>query len=285
MTATPTRTHSARPGGGVMLAALGLAGMLAGCAPPRGGAAPMVLDRTAAAPAASSEDGCGPQVRVFVSAGDLLGAPPRPAGGPAELAAELARENAALDRLQAAFDALVYCRWTEVRLVRDAASFGRLAQPTARARVAQTTARLRADLVRANEFRDRAAGRAAALDAAAGRAPGGRTAVAPRVVLTATATEAVPLRAGPDGSSREVGRIAPRSEVQVAAAPNGFALVQAGALRGFARAESLTRLPTPATGPEELRILAASNVARREIFAETVALAQRAAETGFDTSL
>ena len=84
-------------GGAVKRAALAL--LLAGCVPQPG---PVVAG-------GDSGDGCGPQAVVFVQAGDVLGEPPRRTG-PAtaeQLAAELMRENAAIERLQIAFDALL----------------------------------------------------------------------------------------------------------------------------------------------------------------------------------
>jgi hypothetical protein len=275
------------------LIALALSGLLAACGRP-GGVAPGAAAPRPVAMAAESGDSCGPQVVVFVNAGDLFGAPPRRLHPPTadELARELAQENAAIDRLQVAFDALLYCRWTEVRLVRAEANAGRLPQATARTRIAEVTDRLRSDVGRAGQIRTQIAARTARLDAALEGAQPGMGAEVARVRaaqgkgLPAVATGPVLLRAQPDGGSAEVGRLPANEQVRLATAPHGFAAVEAGGLRGFARADAFTRIVPPADGgAEDLRTLAATNVARREAFQESLALAQRSAETGFELAL
>ncbi|MDB5372305.1 MAG: hypothetical protein JWP04_947, partial [Belnapia sp.] len=141
-----------RPSPASLLLGAGLAAALAGCMAAPGGA-PSPGHSAAADPA----DPCGPQVVVFVAAGDVFGEPPRRQGPPSaeELTRELARENAALDRLQIAFDALLYCRWTEVRVIRADAASGSIPPPQATARLAAATGRLRGDLGRAGQYRAR----------------------------------------------------------------------------------------------------------------------------------
>ena len=254
-----------------------LLALLAGCVAPPG-----------ATSSADPQDSCGPQVVVFVSAGDLFAAPPRRTAPPTaeELATELAAENAALERLQIAFDALIYCRWTEVRLIRAEAAGGRLAELPRRLSAAE--GRLQQDLARANQTRERMVARNARIEAAVEAvAPGTRAAVAagrgaglPRALASAPLV----LRVRPDATAPSVGRLVAGAEVVLRPAPGGFVLAEGGGQRGYAQGTAFTLL-TPAamaTGTDRLRSLAATNLARRENFIETLALANRSGLQRFE---
>ena len=257
----------------------GMLALLAGCAMPPG-----------AAPGADPQDGCGPQVIVFVNAGDLFAEPPRRTQPPTaeELAAELTRENAALERLQIAFDALLYCRWTEVRLIRADAASNRFPQAELPQRLGAADARLRQDLARAGQARDRMQARNARIEAAVEAvAPGTRAAIAsqrgaglPRAVASAPLI----LRLRPDATAPQVGRLVAGAEVTLRPAPGGFALAEGVGQRGYAPGSAFTLLPnTPAAGgPDRLRSLAATNLARREGFIESLTLANRSGLQRFE---
>lgn len=258
----------------------GLLLLLAGCAmPPPGHVA-----------GADPQDSCGPQVVVFVNAGDLFAEPPRRTQPPTaeELAAELARENAALERLQIAFDALLYCRWTEVRLIRAEAATNRFPQAELPQRLGAADARLRQDLARAGQARDRMQARNARIEAAVEAvAPGTRAAVAaqrgtglPRAVASAPLT----LRVRPDATAPAVGRLVAGAEVTLRPAPGGFALAEGGGQRGYAPGSAFTLLPAPppASSADRLRSLAATNLARREGFIESLNLANRSGLQRFE---
>ena len=273
-------------------AAVGLAALAAGCAPPGG--------------AFDASEGCRTQLTSFNGAGAGFLPPPddgtRAWGGgrsspdfgraaPAGLEATLAQENAELDALQIAFDALLYCRWIEARTIRAELAAGRTARPAAEARMAALRARLQRDLARAQSVLDalerRDAERAATLDAAA---PGLRRAAQAarrggptrRVVAAAT----VPLRLRPEAGAPEIGRVAAGQAVTVRPAQSGFALVEGTGLRGYAPsgAFQVAERAAPATsGPGgPVRVLAASNIAKRDNFAESLALARDAAVSGFE---
>lgn len=275
-----------------ILAGLTLA--LPGCVPDT----PPVVATVAPDPA----DSCGPQVVVFVSAGDLFRSPPRRSGphrsGPAsaaELTSELARENAALERLQIAFDALLYCRWTEVRVIRAEAATGGTARAEAPARLAVAAGRLRRDLTRAEQIKSQLGDRAARLEAAVEQAaPGTQAAVlgeraAREAPSRAVASAPVVLRLRPDPNAPEIARVTAGTEVSLRPASTGFGFVDAGPrAQGYAQAAAFTILPqrrvaVPFTaGAEgELRRLVASNVAKRDNFQESLEVAARAAEAGF----
>ena len=289
--------RSARRRGALAVAAAMLA--VTACVPPGG--------------IADSGEGCRNQVTSFNGAGDgFLGAGaqqtdpgqlPRgtvatnfgraPAASPvAGLDATLSQENAELDALQIAFDALLYCRWIEARTIRAELAANRVARPAAEARMAALRARLQRDLNRAQAVLEslerRAAAREPALEAAA---PGSRAAAQAartsgptrRVVAAAT----VPLRLRPEAGAPEIGRVPAGQAVSVRSAQSGFALVEGqGGLRGYAPsgAFQIAERAAPAlAGPGgPVRLLAATNLAKRDNFAESLGLAREAAVSGFE---
>jgi hypothetical protein len=282
----------------MLAAAIGIAG----CAPQGG--------------FADAGEGCRNQVTSFNGAGDafLSGgqqtdpgqlprgtvatnfgrAAPSPAS-PTGLDAALAQENAELDALQIAFDALLYCRWIEARTIRAELAASRVARPAAEARMAALRARLQRDLARAQAVLDglerRAAAREATIEAAA---PGTRAAAQAargggatrRVVAAAT----VPLRLRPEAGAPEIGRVPAGQAVQVRSAQSGFALVEGqGGLRGYAPSGAFQiaeRAAATAGGPGgPVRLLAATNLAKRDNFAESLGLAREAAVSGFEIAV
>ncbi|MBR0674169.1 hypothetical protein, partial [Neoroseomonas soli] len=143
-----------------MLGALAVAVVAAGCAGPGGR-----FDQA---------EGCRNQLTSFNGAGDALLAgggrwdqghfsratvtatnfTGRNAAAPAGLEAGLAQENADLDALQIAFDALLYCRWIEARTIRAELAANRVPRPAADSRMAALRARLQRDLARAQQVLD-----------------------------------------------------------------------------------------------------------------------------------
>ena len=262
--------------------AIGLALLTACVAPGGGGVA-----------GADPTDACGPQVVVFVSAGDLFGEPPRRATpATAEvLAAELTRENAALERLQIAFDALMYCRWTEVRVIRADAAAGQFPTAELPRRIAAAEGRLRQDLTRARQTRDRVAARSARIEQALEHvSPGTRAAVAAQRAAgaglpRALASAPIVLRLRPDATAASVGSLAAGAEVTLRPAPGAFVLAEGAGLRGYALSSAFTIMPprqAAATPQNPLRSLAATNIARREAFLQSLDLASQGGATRFE---
>jgi hypothetical protein len=262
---------------------------------------------------ADAGEGCRNQVNSFNGAGDAFlgsgaqqtdpGQLPRgtvatnfgraPAATPAAgLDATLAQENAELDALQIAFDALLYCRWIEARTIRAELGANRVTRPVAETRMAALRARLQRDLARAQAVLEglerRAAAREAVVEAAA---PGSRAAAQAarrggptrRVVAAAT----VPLRLRPEAGAPEIGRVPAGQAVSVRPAQSGFALVEGqGGMRGYAPSGAFQvaeRAAATTAGPASpVRVLAATNLARRDNFAESLGLAREAAVSGFE---
>jgi hypothetical protein len=104
----------------------------------------------------------------------------------------------------------------------------------------------------------------------------------------------VPLRLRPEPGAPEVAQIQASQAVQLRPAQGGFALVEtAGGQRGYAPAESFTRgggapvrlapvgpAAPAAAGTGDVRSLAASNIAQRDNFTESVRNAEAAASGG-----
>ncbi|WP_137177479.1 hypothetical protein [Roseomonas sp. AR75] len=243
--------------------------------------------------------GCGSQSALFASQGAVV-LQPAPAlarwGAPAPAApvleAELDTENALLEALQIAFDSLLYCRWIEARWVRaDVAARritpeqGRAEMGALRARVAQDLAQARAVLAaldrRADGRKDRVEAAAPGTGAVVGRRRSD-SAGAQRAVAAAT----VALRQRPEPGAPTIGRVGAGDTVMLRPAGRGFALVEGpGDLRGYAPlgAFQAPELPAQAAQAEAgVRQLAATNIARRDNFEESIALAARAAEAGFE---
>lgn len=248
-------------------------------------------------------EGCRSQLTSFTAAGDpflptrpVWSRPNLPGATEPTLETALEAENAEIEALQIAFDSLLYCRWIEARTVRADIAARRVTPDQGRARMAALKARVARDLARAQEvlaaLERRAATRDAALETAA---PGSRAATeraraergrVQRVVAAATIT----LRLRPEAGAPEIGRVGAGDAVTVRPAGNGFALVEgAAATRGYAPLgafQAIERSPAAATAAGgEVRRLAATNIARRDNFAESIALAGQAAETGFEVAV
>lgn len=266
------------------------------------GALPGCVVQVVQAPSGVGGDSCSAQSVAFLNlaqgsqpAGGI--APGRWAdGGPpvqADLAAQLAAENALLERLQIAFDALLYCRWIELRTIRADAAGGRLGRAAAQAQLTSARARPVGELEQGRHSGAGAGPRAGArcradspgLTAALGTARAGP--------LQAVAAATVPLRLRPDPAAPEVGRIAGGRSVTLRAAPSGFALIEAanGAV-GYAPVAAFNlsgRGPVAPAGSSfgsgDLRSLVATNLARRENFAESVDLSGRNLAAAFEEAI
>lgn len=295
-----TRTLVTKPAA-AWLAAASLAVLLGvpGCALPAGG---------------DAGEGCRNQLVSFNGSGDALLAPAgrwtqpgqlprgtvatdfsRGAAAPgAGLEATLRQENADIDAVQIAFDALLYCRWIEARTIRAELAANRVPRRAAETRMAALRARLQRDLARAQAVLDALESRTAQRDAVVeAAAPGSRDAArraraesgATRSVVAAAT---VPLRLRPEAGAPEIGRVAAGQAVTVRPAQSGFALVEGqGGLRGYAPtgafqiAERAPAAAVPGRGGE-VRQLVATNIARRDNFAESLSLAREAAVSGFE---
>jgi hypothetical protein len=204
------------------------------------------------------------------------------------IATDLAAENAQLDRTQIAFDQLMDCRFRSAQQIRADAASGRLARPQAQAAMDNLRARTQRDIQLAQTINTQIGRRGAEFDTAIDTvAPEAKQlAQAPSRTIPAAPRGEVKLRLRPDAGAPEVVSVSARERVTLRPARNGYAQVEtASGLRGYApasafpEARSLAARPAVAEGGD-VRSLAASNIARRDNFAESVGTADRLAQQG-----
>lgn len=212
------------------------------------------------------------------------------------IANDLAAENAQLDRTWVAYSQLMDCRFGTAQRIRNDHRAGRLTRPQAEAMLADTRARVGRDLVLARSINDKIAERGAQFDVAIeSLAPGTKDQVltGARVGRTVPvqARAAVPLRLRPNPDSPEVAQVGARERVTLRPAPGGFTLVETSAgLRGYAPASAFPEARTlgapaaqPAASQGDFRSLAATNIARRDNFTQSIGNAERLAQgQGFE---
>ncbi|WP_137181634.1 hypothetical protein [Roseomonas sp. AR75] len=217
----------------------------------------------------------------------------------ASIAGDLANENAQIDRTQLAFNQLMDCRFGTAQRIRTAYRDGTMTRPQAEASMAQVRALTQRDIQSAQAINGQISKRGTEFDTAIENvAPGTKAQVqlagasVGRVVPVQTRTT-VPLKLRPDPSAPEIARVNPRERVTLQPATGGFALVEApGGVRGYAPASAFPEarnLGSPAlevtavTAGNDVRSLAASNIARRDNFTESVSNAERAVQgQGFE---
>ncbi|UFN47777.1 SH3 domain-containing protein [Roseomonas sp. OT10] len=222
----------------------------------------------------------------------------------ASLAGDLERENAELDRTQLAFNQLMDCRFNRAQQIRTAVASGQMDRATGQAQMADLRQRTQRDIALAQQINQQIGTRGAEFDTAIDTvSPGARSeVVAARSAPArpAQVSRATPLRLRPDSSAPQVGTVTAREAVQVKPAAGGYALVEtASGARGYVpddavggatasrgRRSAATPAGTAAAGSVppaasgDVRSLAASNVARRDNFNDSVAQAQTAAAQG-----
>ncbi|NKC34109.1 hypothetical protein [Falsiroseomonas selenitidurans] len=198
------------------------------------------------------------------------------------IAGDLAAENAQMDRTQRAFDQLMECRLGQAARIRADLRDGRVARPQAEAAMASLRASTQRDIQLAQTINGRILRRGAEFDTAIETvAPGANQAAAqPAPAVAAAARGPVKLRLRPEADAPEVVSLAPREDVTLRPARNGYARVQtAGGLRGYAPASAFPEAralpPAAVEQPGDVRSLAASNIARRDDFAASIGTAER----------
>jgi len=214
---------------------------------------------------------------------------------------DLGRENAQLDRTQAAFDQLTDCRFQQARQVRADYQAGRISRDRAQAQMNLIRTRYDRDVALARTINGQITGRQEQFaDAANSLSPGTKEAIErakpqPRRV---TLVSAAPLKINPTASAGELGQVAARQQVTVKTQRDGYALVQTtdgqegfvplSAIQGGARALATPAVATSSAGgggdAGEVRTLAATNAAKRDNFSDSIAVAERASASGFDLS-
>ncbi|WP_337875064.1 hypothetical protein [Elioraea sp.] len=213
------------------------------------------------------------------------------------VSSDLAKENAEIDRAQQAFDQLSDCRFRQAEAVRSDYAAGRIQRPEAEARLAQIRGWWNRDLALARQINEKMATRGAEFETAAETlSPGAKDMIAqqkaPMPPRRATTTRQTPVLLRPDPAAPQIMALGPRERVTVARTQGDYALVETSTgQRGYTPASTLrvegrepTRAvaqPAPAAG-DDVRSLAATNVAKRDNFAASVEVAQAATGSGFE---
>ncbi len=210
------------------------------------------------------------------------------AGVNAQIANDLQRENAEIDRTQIAFDQLFDCRLRAAEQIRQAVRDGRLNREVATQQLAELRQRANGDIALAQTINGRIGTRGAEFDSAIDAVvPGGKVGLAavgaPPPIRVAPRRN-VNVVFSPQPNSPQIARIDAREVVAVRPGPPGFAQVEtASGVRGYAPADAFaaprSALEQPAAG-SDVRSLAATNLARRDTFTTSVGSAERLASSG-----
>lgn len=212
------------------------------------------------------------------------------------IANDLAAENAQLDRTQIAFNQLMDCRFGNAQRIRADLRAGRLTQAQAEAMMGDVRSRTQRDIQLAQTINGEIGRRGAEFDTAFDQvAPGVKEqaqsgARIGRIVPVQTRAPVV-LKLRPDSTAPDVVQVSAQEQVRLSPAQNGYTLVETSSgVRGYApvsafpEARNLGARPAVASGAAgDVRSLAASNIARRDNFTETVSNAERLAQgQGFE---
>ncbi|WP_160000066.1 YMGG-like glycine zipper-containing protein [Roseomonas sp. 18066] len=210
----------------------------------------------------------------------------------ASIAGDLERENAELDRTQLAFDQLMDCRFRQATAIRAGVANGSIDRAAGQAQMAQLRERTQREIALAETISQSVNKRGAEFDTAVETVAPGATKNVSRDTSfrNAQISRATPLRLRPDAASPEIGNVDARSAVKVRPVSANYALVEtASGQRGYVPTESFanrraigTAPVTRTAVPGDARSLAASNIARRDNFSESVTQAKTAAASGFE---
>jgi hypothetical protein len=210
---------------------------------------------------------------------------------------DLERENVQIDKTQLAFDQLIDCRFRQARAINADYAARRIDRATAEAAMALVRQHAARDQQLAKlinqQIQDRGQQFGVAtnnIDPGAAAAIAASTQVQPQQAVIRTAA-VVKLR--PDPAAPDIARLQPREQVTVSPGRNGYALVETpSGARGYVSAADLqgaggrrsisVATATPAAASGDVRTLAGSNAARRDDFAQSVAVTEKAEASGFE---
>ncbi len=203
-----------------------------------------------------------------------------------QVSGDLSRENGQIDKTQQAFDALSDCRYRQVQAVQADYKAKRIDRDAALARMQAIADRAGHDLEVARRLNGQIGERSQQFEVAAENIePGSKAAMetkpAPR---RAVVTKAVALKLRPDASSPDIATVPAKQAVQVGPSRGGYALVETSTgARGYAPVEAVQAKAVPVQAPAgDVRTLAGSNAARRDDFATSVTVTEKAYKDGFE---
>lgn len=210
------------------------------------------------------------------------------------VASDLAKENSEIDRTRLAFTQLMGCRFTQRNQILVSYRARRITAPQANAELAVLRNRVENDIAIAQRINQNIGRRGAEFDVAIdSMAPDVRARAAARQPRQITTAQPLALRVAPTTNAPEVTQVAARQAVTVTPAEGNFALVQtADGMRGYVPASQVgTRglggQPAESARGGEVRQLAATNIASRESFNESIETARSLtrAPSGFEVTL
>ena len=209
------------------------------------------------------------------------------------VSSDLERENAEIDKTQIAFDQLTDCRFRQTQAIHADYRSRRISREQAEAALAVARQRAGRDLQLAQLISKQIQDRSQQFELAAGNVAPGLVQPTPPPVQPAELRTAAALKVRPDPSAPEIAKLRPREHVQVTGGRNGYALVQTDSgTRGYLPASDLNspgarRSVAVASNAVvarsgDVRTLAGSNAARRDDFAQSVAVTESAQSSGFE---
>ncbi len=210
---------------------------------------------------------------------------------------DLERENEQIDKTQIAFDQLEDCRFRQAQAINADYASHRIDRATAEAAMALVRQHAAKDIALAKLINQQIQDRGQQFGVATSNVDPSAAAATSAARQTQTeqvvVRSAAPVKLLPDPGAPEIAQLQPREQVTVSPGRNGYALVQtASGQQGYVSASALQGaggrrsigVPTtaPAAASGDLRTLAGSNAARRDDFAESVAVTEKAQASGFE---
>jgi hypothetical protein len=213
---------------------------------------------------------------------------------------DLQNENVQIDKTQLAFDQLVDCRYRQAQAINTDYRIHRIDRATAEAAMTLVRQHAARDLQLAKMINQQIQDRSqqfgvatANIDPSAAAAYSASSQYQPEPAVTLT-TAAVKLR--PDPSAPDIAQLQPSQQVTVSPGRNGYALVETpSGQRGYVSAADLQgsggsrAISVPTTAPiatsSDVRTLAGSNAARRDDFAQSVTVTEKAEASGFELAV
>jgi len=212
----------------------------------------------------------------------------------ARVGSDLYRENAQIDKTQLAFDQLNDCRFRQAAQINADYRARRIDRATAEAMMARVRDRAAKDIQLAKLINQQIQDRGQQFGVATSNVDPSASAAmtASRPSQPAVVRVAAPIRITPEAGAPAIAQLQPREQVTVTSSRNGYALVQtasgqqgyvsASDLQGTGGRRSLSVSATPTAASTDVRTLAGSNAARRDDFAASVAVTEKAQATGFE---
>jgi hypothetical protein len=212
---------------------------------------------------------------------------------------DLEHENVAIDKTQLAFDQLSDCRFHQAQEINAAYAMHRIDRASAEAAMALVRQRAAKDIALAKLINQQIQDRGQQFGVATANIDPGAAAYAGSthgMTQPATVRAAAPIKLRPDPGAPDIAQLQPHEQVTVSAGRNGYALVQTSSgQQGYVSASDLQgtggrrSISVPTTAPvaaaSDVRTLAGSNAARRDDFAQSVAVTEKAQASGFELAV